>query len=438
MKIVALGILGVIAIVIFFLFNPRIIYNLVIAFYHTGIKISSLWNNKASLWLKGRRNIFLELNNNFHFPNHKKIWIHCASLGEFEQGRPIIESLRAQYPKHKILLTFFSPSGYEVRKNYDKVDYVSYLPIDTKQNARKFFDIVQPTFVIFVKYEFWLHFVEVLHKNKKPLYLISAIFKKNMIFFKWYGKLFRNMLKKFTEIFVQEERSLKLLQEIKLTNATITYDTRFDRVLEVASNHTENEIAKKFTEGFNVLVAGSTWPTDERKVATAFYKNLVHSNFKLIIAPHNIDKNHLEKTKKRFEKFSFLYSSVSSLEDLNLLNKRVMIIDNIGMLSSLYKYADVCYVGGGFDKGIHNVLEAAVYRKPVFFGPKHKHSTEAIELVKLGSGFVVQTSDDLLKQLKFMGNFEVLYKGICANAGKYVSDRCGGTKKIIEKIKANL
>ncbi|MBC8045753.1 MAG: 3-deoxy-D-manno-octulosonic acid transferase [Fimbriimonadaceae bacterium] len=437
MKGVALGFAVIIGIILFFLLNPRFLYNIIIALYHTAIKISSLWNKKSKLWVGGRRNIFQELANNFSFPDHKKIWIHCASLGEFEQGRPVIEKIRQNYPEHKILLTFFSPSGYEVRKNYDVADHVAYLPIDTKKNARKFIEIIRPDIAIFVKYEFWVHYIETLYKQKIPVLLISAIFTKKMIFFKWYGKLFRNLLRKFTFIFVQEENSFDLLKKIKLTEVEIAHDTRFDRVTAIASAHVENPILKNFAEGFNVMVAGSTWAADEKLLKHAFYHNLVYNNFKLIVAPHNVSKKDIRKASKKFKKYSVLYSQIENVADTTN-NSRVLIIDNIGMLSSLYKYADVCYVGGGFKKGIHNILEAAVYGKPIFFGPKYKKAAEAHGLIKAGAAFSVSDADNLLKDMEFLGGFDAVYKGACRNAAKYVSDRCGGSEKVLEKIRIYL
>lgn len=439
MKLIAIGFAGIVLLVIFFILNPRIIYNFAVALFYTAIKISFLWSAKSRMWLQGRKNVFLDLNNHFYYPDQKKIWVHCASLGEFEQGRPLIEKLRTEYPHYKILLTFFSPSGYEVQKMYSMVDHVAYLPLDTKKNAQKFFDIVQPSVVIFVKYEFWLHFVEVVHRNKKPVYLISALFKKNMIFFKWYGKLFRKLLEKFTHIFVQNDTSFELLKKIKtLQNVSVAYDTRFDRVAEVAAQHQENTVLKVFSNGFNVIVAGSTWPADERRIAAAFYKDLFYNNFKMVIAPHQIDTKHMKKTLKRFKKFSLRYSEANNVDSEKLQTKRILIIDNMGMLSSLYKYAQVCYVGGGFNSGIHNILEAAVYAKPVFFGPNYKKSDEAENLVKLNSAFSIQTSDDLIHEIQFMGNFEKMYTGICETSGKFVRDRCGGTEKILDKMRASL
>jgi 3-deoxy-D-manno-octulosonic-acid transferase len=434
MKFIAIGFLGVVIAVVFILLNPVLIYNIVISLYHSAIRIAAPFNGKAKQWVQGRKNVFLNLNNNFYYPDNKKIWIHCASLGEFEQGRPVIELLREKYPEHKILLTFFSPSGYEVQKDYAKVDYVCYLPAESKKNAQKFFEIVNPSLAVFVKYEYWVHYINVLHKHKRPAFLISAIFKKKMIFFKWYGGFFRKLLLKFTHIFVQEENSLELLKKRKIVNASVAHDTRYDRVLNIAAQQAENPLIKQFIAGYNVLVAGSTWHKDEKLISRAFYKNFIYNNFKLIIAPHQTDANTLRKTKKIFKKYATEYSSAGQLPDIDLEKRRILIIDNMGMLSALYRYADICYVGGGFKKGIHNILEAAVYGKVVFFGPNYKHAHEAEELIKIGSAFSINTSDEFIYNMQFLGNFQHVYKNACENAGAFVKNRCGGSQKVVETI----
>lgn len=413
-------------------------YKLGLLFYHLGMYIISPFNKKVRTGIRGRKNLFKKLQSDFNHPGQKKIWFHCASLGEFEQGRPVIEKFRAQYPEHKILLTFYSPSGYEMRKTYPGVDYVSYLPFDSSSNAKKFIRIVQPDLAVFVKYEFWLHYIDVIHKNKIPLFLISGNFRKKQIFFKWFGRTFRNGLKKFTVLFVQNDNSLELLKKYKINNTAIAFDTRFDRVIEIANRNIENDVVRRFTQNHNIIIAGSTWPMDERIIAMAFYHSLVYNDFKVVIVPHNIDKKHLRKTYKRFNKFSLKYSEIEKASDADIAGKRVLIVDNIGMLSSLYKYADVCYIGGGFDKGIHNTLEAAVYGKPVLFGPKYKKFNEAVEMIEKGIAFSVNSSDDILQRINFMNQFNFVFTGAGKDAREYVVSHGGGTETILNALKKYL
>ena len=419
-------------------FLQKFYYTLAITVYHFLMFMVSPFHKKARDGIKGRKNLFKNLEEDFNFPDSKKIWFHCASVGEFEQGRPVIERIREQYPDHKILLTFYSPSGYELRKNYSGVDYVSYLPLDTKANAKKFIRIAKPDIAIFVKYEFWLHHINAIQKNKIPLFLISGIFRKKQIFFKWYGIVFRKSLKKYTTLFVQDEDSLNLLDRFKITNAEIAFDTRFDRVNEIAKHTAENELIRDFTANHNVLIAGSTWPMDERIIAGAFYHSLVYNNFKLVVAPHNIEKKYLKKTYRSFNKFSLRYSELNKSGPEDIAGKRVLIIDNIGMLASIYKYADVCYIGGGYNNGIHNTLEAAVYGKPILFGPKYKKFKEAVDMVDKGIAFPVNGSDDILQRINFMNQFNFVFTGAGSDAKEYVASHTGGTETIVNAIKKYL
>lgn len=438
MKFVAFGFGAVIFLLLILLLNPAFYYNIGILLYRIAIGIASLWNNKAKQWLAGRKNLFADLHQNFNYPDHKKIWVHCASLGEFEQGRPLIELLRSNYPQHKILLTFYSPSGYTIRKDFPAADYVTYLPLDTKSNAAKFIDIVKPDLAVFVKYEFWLNFIKACERKKVPLYLISSVFKKRSVFFRWYGRLFRSMLRKFTYIYVQDKASLELLKKHKITNAEVAADTRFDRVMQVASQPAEIEGIEAFKMHFNLIVAGSTWPEDERILKQAFYKNLIFSDFKLVIAPHNISEKDLKKTRKKFKDRCLTYTEFLHADREKIATARVLIMDNMGMLSSLYRYADICYIGGGFNKGIHNILEAAVYGKPVLFGTKYKKVNEAVELIEIGSAFCVWNAEDILKNVQFMGLFDDIYKGACNNAATYVVENSGGTQKVFSRLQTNI
>jgi 3-deoxy-D-manno-octulosonic-acid transferase len=404
-----------------------IIYNLSIWFYTLIINIVAIFNSKAKLWVKGRKNIFKYLKNNIA-SDAKTAWFHASSLGEFEQGRPVIEAFKKKYPHYKILLTFFSPSGYEVRKNYAEADYIFYLPADTKYNAKKFIDIVNPDVVFFIKYEFWYHYLNQLHKKNIPVYIFSAIFRRNQLFFKWYGSWYQNMLKLFTKLYVQNIESQQLLKSINITNTEIAGDTRFDRVYQLAKNVKKIDIIDKFTEDSTVIVAGSTWEKDEELLAQYVFYN---KSIKLILAPHEVHKSHIEKIcllfKNDFVKFT------EATND-NIFNKRVMIIDTIGILSSLYCYGQIAYIGGGFGKGIHNTLEAATYRIPVVFGPNYKRFQEACDLINLSAGFSISNFENLKLKFDNLLNNEKLLKSASNSAINYVNEMRGGTKLILAQL----
>jgi len=408
-----------------------ILYNLLIFLYVKLIQLFALNNTKASQWTTGRAYWQSKLAIGLSTRKSKTIWIHCASLGEFEQGRPIIESIKKNYPETFILLTFFSPSGYEVRKNYALADFVCYLPADTPKQAKQFINIVQPELVIFVKYEFWLNMLEVLKQKNIPVLLTSAIFRENQIFFKWYGSLWRNALRGFKHIFVQNQESATLLASIQLKNFSIGGDTRFDRVVEIANQFIAIPQIEKFCNKKSVLVAGSTWIADEillSKLATAFPK------WKMIIAPHEIDENHLSNLEKSFQQ-SCRFSALINLSEKELESMQILIIDNIGMLSKLYNYANICYVGGGFGSGIHNVLEAAVYGKPVLFGPKFHKFDEAKALIKAGGAFSIQDEISLFSKFSDLKDNSVLMAQTGSIAGNFVHQNAGATALIIDYIK---
>ena len=412
-------------------------YNIFLFLYRAGIGIASLWNNKAKLWIEGRKNIFEQLTSKFNpdsyrDQNSKLIWFHCSSLGEFEQGRPVLEKLKIQNPNSKFLLTFFSPSGFEIRKDYKGADWVFYLPSDSRKNAKQFFNIVNPSLVVFVKYDFWYYYLTECKKRNIPLLMVSGIFRKDQPFFNWYGTLHRKMLNCFTHFFVQDKESFDLLKSIKINNATAAGDTRFDRVSEIAENFKPIGEIEKFCGSSQILVAGSTWPDDEKliKDATANLPNL-----KIIIAPHEIHKEHIDQLKSIFPD-AVLYSTLIA-QSSQPITSNCLIIDNIGMLSKLYHYATITYVGGGFNKGIHNTLEAAVYGKPVLFGPNYKKFKEAIGLIETGGGFCINSSTELSAILqKFINNKNELELR-SKNSFDFVNQNRGATEKILHYIEAN-
>ena len=420
-------------------------YNIFLFLYKLAIGISSLFNPKAKKWLQGRKNIFQRLESaipknarlndspdSYRVGQEKIIWMHCSSLGEFEQGRPVIERLKAQDTRHKILLTFFSPSGYEVQKNYKGVDWVFYLPMDGPGNAKKFLEIVNPSLVIFIKYDYWYYYLKKIKYRNIPLLLVSALFQKNSVFFKWYGFFQRKMLSRFDHLFVQNEESKQLLEKIGFgNNCTVSGDTRFDRVIEIAEKFEPIPYAEQFIGNNKVIIAGSTWKEDEEIIQKAFTA-IDELSLKLIIAPHQISSDHIGYLLKLFPQ-ALLYSAFSN--DLLIKNTNVLIIDNIGMLSRLYKYAYITYVGGAITKnGVHNVLEAAVYGKPVLHGPVYQKYHEAVELVESGGAIVIKNEDELNKKISFLLNNEQEC-GKIGNASKnYVQKNKGATDKIMQYI----
>ncbi|MEO6612823.1 MAG: glycosyltransferase N-terminal domain-containing protein [Chitinophagaceae bacterium] len=405
-------------------------YNIFIGLFRAGTLIASLFNPKAKKWVLGRKDIFKKLENAIP-PGEPVIWVHCASLGEFEQGKPVIEELKKMGTGHRILLTFFSPSGYEVQKDYKGADWVFYLPLDGPRNAKRFLEIVHPSLVIFVKYEFWYYYLKKIKYREIPLLLISALFRKDMSFFKWYGKLQRKMLSRFDHLFVQNESSKKLVDEIGLgTICSVSGDTRFDRVLEIASAAKPIPGIERFIAGNKTIIAGSTWPEDEEVFQQAFF-SLNDLSLKLIIAPHEINENHIAAIKKLFPD-SVTFSELA-VQDGRLTT--TLIIDNIGMLSRLYQYATICYVGGGMKKnGVHNVLEAAVYNKPVVFGPYYEKYPEAIGLVRSGGGIAFNDGVMLKELISVLLTNEEEYNHRSRAAGNFVQSNKGATQKIIQFI----
>ncbi|MGO4289058.1 3-deoxy-D-manno-octulosonic acid transferase [Chitinophaga sp. RAB17] len=407
------------------------IYNAGLQLYKGGVHLAAMaGKTKAQRWLKGRE----------HWQSRMQqagvgaqpvVWIHAASLGEFEQGRPVLEAIRAAWPSYKILLTFFSPSGYEVRKDYKGADFVYYLPLDTKNNAREFLDIVQPALAIFIKYEFWYHYLTALHTRHIPTLLVSGIFRKDQVFFKGYGGMFRRLLQQLTHIFVQNDMSLQLLQSIGLHNSSISGDTRFDRVFALLSEQTAIPAIASFAAGNSLLVAGSTWPEDE-KMLNEWWKEKEATGIKLVIAPHEIHNSHIAAIIQLFPE-AIKYSEWQPGATAN-----VMIIDNIGMLTTLYRYATIAYVGGGLAKGgIHNILEPAVYSKPVLIGPEFEKYFEAVELVAAGGAVVVKHSRDLQAAVELWLRDKGAYAKTAAIAGDYVVANTGATQKVLRYIQEN-
>lgn len=406
-------------------------YSIFLWLYRLGVIISSAWNEKARKWNRGRRGLFEKIKREFQNPELNTVWVHCSSLGEFEQGKPLVEKIKLHYPNYKVVITFFSPSGYEVKKNYPGADHVFYLPMDSKRNARRFLDIINPTVVIFIKYDYWFYFLSEIKKRKISCLLVSAVFRPEQGFFKWYGSLQRKMLNCFTRIFVQDEASKKLLQTINL-DSTVSGDTRFDTVIEIAEKSERVPLIEAFINNKRTIVAGSTWQKDEEFLRIAFGK-LDTNDIKLIIAPHEIHHSHLAELKKYFPG-SVRFSEL----DGHAPAGTILIIDNIGMLSRLYKYAFVTYVGGGFTKdGVHNVLEAAVYGKPVLFGSNYKKYREAGDLVKAGGAISFSDAGELHKTLITLLKNEVDYESACRASKDYVWRNKGASEQVLNYIEIN-
>lgn len=404
------------------------IYNIGIFLYNFVILIVSVFNNKAKLRKNGAKRTLIRLKSGLPV-SEKRIWFHAASLGEFEQGRPIIELLKKKYPELKIVLTFFSPSGYEIRKDYKNADYIFYLPSDTKKNASEFVKIINPIFAVFIKYEFWHWYIKTLEIKKIPLFLISGIFREKQIFFKSYGTFFRNILKKFNHLFVQNQKSLKLLSSININNVSVTGDTRFDRVIEIARKKKEFPLIDKFKGDHLLFIAGSSWADDENIIFR--FINKCNNNLKFIIAPHEIHNNNIKRILNLTGKKIVKYSKAS---DCKLQDYDIMIIDNIGMLSSLYSYADIAYIGGGFGAGIHNTLEAAVFGIPVIFGPKYQKFDEAVELINKKAAFDIKQYSDFENIINKLIT-EDDYRNLTGeNAFKFVDSQKGAADKIMCRI----
>jgi 3-deoxy-D-manno-octulosonic-acid transferase len=386
------------------------------------------FNAKAKLLVNGRKGLLKQIEQTVE-KGQEYIWFHFASLGEFEQGRSVMEQIKQRFPSEKIIVTFFSPSGYEIRKNTPLADYVFYLPADTSKNARKLLDILNPKFAVFTKYEYWYHYFNELNKRNIRLLMISAIFREDQIFFKQYGGFFRSILKKVSYFFTQNNESVNMLKWIGITKAGLAGDTRFDRVVELPKQHKEILPALHFSKDSNVLVAGSTWQEDEILLKELLEK---HKDLKAIIAPHEIHDDHINALQKMFPN-AMLFSKYDTYTDQQKTVSRELIIDNIGMLSSLYHYGRIAYIGGGFGAGIHNTLEAATYGMPVIFGPKYEKFQEAIDLLELGAGFSISKYQELEEVFSALQQSDKLLKSSLA-AKNYVQQRSGATQIIMKYL----
>ena len=418
------------------------IYNIVIYFVLWGIAIASLFNEKVRKMWRGEREAFKILKQKVD-PNAKYIWFHAASLGEFEQGRPLMERIRKDYPQYKILLTFYSPSGYEVRKNYEGADIICYMPVDTRLNAIRFLRLVRPVMAFFIKYEFWSNFLHILKHRNIPTYSVSSIFREDQVFFKWYGRNYAGVLKCFTRFFVQNEESKRLLEGIGITAVDVVGDTRFDRVLQIKEAAKHLPICEAFRTGvassqsadaphhdFKVFVAGSSWPPDEN-IFIPFFNE--HKDWRLLIAPHVIAEEHLKLILSLIKGKKVVRYTQTTPEEA--ADADVLIIDCFGLLSSMYNYGDVAYIGGGFGVGIHNTLEAAVWNMPVIFGPNNKKFQEALGLLKSGGGFEINTYEDFSGLMGSLMNDETFLNQAGDKAGAFVAHLAGATDKVLASVK---
>ncbi|MGN0003572.1 MAG: 3-deoxy-D-manno-octulosonic acid transferase [Sphingobacterium composti] len=406
----------------------RLLYDLGIWLYGVVLRLISPFHPKAKLWVNGRKDILQRIKQTVE-QGQKHIWFHFASLGEFEQGRSVLEQIKKRFPNEKIILTFFSPSGFEIRKNTDLADYVFYLPEDTAKNAKVFIDIIQPKFVVFTKYEYWYHYFKELKKRNIRLLMISAIFREDQIFFKPYGGFFRTILKNVSFFFAQNMDSVHMLKWINITKAGLAGDTRFDRVVELPTQHKPIPQVEKFCSDYKTVVAGSTWKPDEELLKQLSQDN---SQWKFILAPHEIHKTHIDDIVKLFGDV-LLFSKFGNYTENQIRNSQVLVIDNIGMLSSLYYYADITYIGGGFGVGIHNTLEAATYGKPVIFGPKYEKFQEAVDLVTLMSGFSISNYSELNQIFDSLQD-ENFRQDASTSAKNYVHQRAGATQIIMKYL----
>lgn len=390
------------------------------------LHLASLFNAKARLFIKGRKHIFRRMETALEKDKRDKVWIHCASLGEFEQGRPIIEAIKEQFPHYSLVLTFFSPSGFEAKKNYESADHIFYLPLDGKKNAERFISLLDPVCVLFVKYEFWYHYLNTLRQRNIPAVLFSAIFQQRHPFFKWYGGLHREMLQAYSQIFVQDAFSAKLLYDIHIRNVQIAGDTRFDRAARVLEMDKSFRTIEIFKEGYKLIVAGSTWMEDEILLKKTLRSLPAH--YKLLLAPHEIDDANISRIQSLFPGENCLWAT----DEEDFRRSRVCIVHTVGQLAYLYKYADVVWVGGGFTRsGIHNVIEPAVFGKPVFFGPTYHRYREAVEMIGINAAKSVSSANEFRNVI--LGNENALLQ-LSTNAKTYVLAQLGATKRIMNYL----
>jgi len=406
-----------------------LLYLLGIKFYAFMVRLASLFNEKARFMVAGRKNLFNNLKEKIS-GDEDIIWFHAASLGEFEQGRPVIEEIKRKNPDSKILLTFFSPSGYEIRKNYEGADYIFYLPYDGALNAKRFIDIVRPKMVFFIKYEYWYYYLRELNRKDIPTYIFSAIYRKEQPFFKWYGAFWRKMLSFYNTIFIQNMESVELLDSIGVKNYVVAGDTRFDRVYDIASKAQHLPLVEKFVGDSDAVICGSTWPKDEDNLIEYIKKH--DTGHKWIIAPHETDKSHVADILKKLDGNAVRYTEAN---EENVCDSDVLIIDCIGILSSVYQYGKMSYIGGGFGRGIHNTLEAATFGLAIVFGPNYQRFKEAVELIEKGAAFTYEEYSDLETILDKLTGDRVYMEDRGRRSAAYVSDNIGATRTILEKCK---
>jgi len=405
----------------------RFIYKIGIQIFFVLVIIAAPFNVKAGRWLRGRQGIWRKIKLKIK-PGDRVVWVHCASLGEFEQGRPIIEEIRKTMPEKKILLTFFSPSGYELRKNYEGADCVTYMPLDTRLNAWYFMNLVKPEIAFFIKYDYWYYFLRTLRKKGVPIYLVSARFRRNQVFFKWYGLWYRSVLKFFKILFVQNEESRRLLNVIGIKNVEVTGDTRFDRVYAISKRSVEYPWLEPFAAGKKVIIAGSTWEKDDQLLIS--YINQSGPDISFIIAPHEINEKKLIRIIELIEHPCVRFTDN---DKSSYLNAKVIIVDTIGHLSSLYRYGKIAYIGGGFGKGIHNTLEAATYGLPVVFGPNYLNFLEAVQMIERKAAFSISNFDQLKTILDDLTNDEKKLENCSHLAKSYIESKLGATRTIIDR-----
>lgn len=405
-------------------------YQISIYTYAIIVKIASLFNAKARLWVNGRKNIFSHIRNTIGI-NDEIYWFHCASLGEYEQGKPLIEKLKAGNNNLKILVTFFSPSGYEYRKNEALIDYCFYLPIDSKKNAHEFIAIIKPKKAFFIKYEFWFFYLQKLHQQKIPTYLISGVFRENQLFFKWYGNTHKKMLNFFSYFFVQNEKSKKLLKDLGYNNIIVSGDTRIDRVYKNSLEPKQLELIEAFKTDKKIIIGGSTWQPEEKILCD--YISSSNKDFKYIIAPHDVSKAHIAEIERLLEKNSYIKYSEATVENINSFN--VLIIDNIGILANIYQYTDIAFIGGGFKNSLHNVLEPASFGNVILFGKNHTKFHEAEELLANKAAYEISYTDDLIAAI----NHLLIAENLATtknSANNYIKNGLGATDLILKKITA--
>ncbi|MCD0467945.1 3-deoxy-D-manno-octulosonic acid transferase [Flavobacterium sp. ENC] len=405
------------------------LYNLVVYLAAFFLKIVALFSPKIKLFINGRKNVFTILEEKIK-PEDKTIWFHAASLGEYEQGLPVIEKIKEKHPSHKIIVTFFSPSGYEVRKNNTVADVTLYLPLDTKSNAKRFLKLAHPELAFFIKYEFWLNYLKELKKNETPTYLISGIFRDNQMFFKWYGGFYRKALKTFTYFFVQNESSKQKIEAIGFHNVIVSGDTRFDRVNAILERDNTLDFIENFKNNQTTIVIGSSWPKDE--VLLAEYINQAPENIKFIIAPHNIKTDQIASLKSQITKSSILFSEK---EKIDLSDYNVFIIDTVGLLTKIYSYGTIAYVGGGFgNPGIHNILEPATFGIPIVIGPNYSNFAEAVQLAELGGCTVINNKEELKLHLDRLISDPIFFKEKSQICKSFIQDNKGATNTIMKTV----